>query len=164
MSTVMYLYNVEKSSMFEVFSLIRGFYHEKHSSRRVTNHAFDNCSIQEDVNATDRDKRSEIFSFLRDDVGTAELQVLELDGNIYFRVLENSYLFMNHFKKQEWDITPVFYDTRSETEAEELEKLSDQIDNLITAGHYFIYPLVGETEWRKWYMEAWSNKRRSLRI
>lgn len=164
MSDVLHLFQFDRPLMFDLFSKMKLFYHESHASKSFIDHLFDECQSQEETDARVKKGRMEDFSFLQEEFGTVELQIFEWDECFYFRVLESSFLFLNQFEKQKWSISPIFYDTRCESEEEELSTLCTHINELIQKEHYLLYPIITEEDWKTWYYHAWSQKRRSLRM
>ena len=162
MSTTFFLYSFKKESMFELFSHIKQFYHEHHISRGWINHYFKKCQTRDEVDDKAMVFKKEWYFRIKEEFGFAELQVFEMDNHWYFRVLESNYFFMKQFEKQGWDITPVFYDDRTDECNATLEALSNELDQLIQRDHYLVYPLVSDDDWNAWLKDNWSKKRRSF--
>lgn len=156
MSNVMYAYRFSRDKLWEVINEIDTWYKEHHISyitaRRMTesDEHFHNCS--------------EIVDVISDNTKTT-LQLFEIDGYYYMRVLEDGYFFLNNCSEFK-AIERVFYDDRTDLTEEEKQWrwLVDALDDLIKKRQYLLYPLTDKEQASRYmwdlFAEKWSKEKR----
>jgi hypothetical protein len=149
--------------MFEEFAKIKAFFHERHDSFRLIDSHFDDCVDKDSLDEKAKNGRDKLFSLLRKYSGLASIEVFIRGDKTYIFDSGSTYLFMNNYKSEGWNITPIFYDTRSESPREDMEYLASAIDEMRTSNHFLIFPLITEEDWETRSFEAWQKKSRELR-
>lgn len=141
MSTVCYAYKIKTTEFWPFTKKIREFY----ENTGIVKHVKEQLKIARE----NRDSKAltelwSTFNFLGDSSHIkAQLQVFMGEDDIYFRVLETGYYFINNHTEFP-ELTPVFYDDRSDVSEEDraLLPVVEWIDERIDAREYFLYPVM----------------------
>lgn len=155
MSTVMYAYRIPKDRWWEIAAEIRKLYlSEKHPIGAILAKCRETRAAQ-DYDTMEKAERL-LHNFLRLRDHHAALQVFEHGDEYIVRAIENSYFFMNNYRAID-GIAECFYDDRADMTAEmrALEPLVDEIDKLMNAHRYFMWPIFNENS--VFSEDVWSN-------
>ena len=141
MSTVMYVYRVSDAELWPAIDQIKTWYEASHLVCQLT-------AKLAVIHPTPPEDYRRWRELAKDPEWHVNLQLFrEADGNWLFRVLENSFMFLNGWEKIGALITPIFYDDRSDMpEAWEAnEVIADWCDAQIQAEHYLTAAIVDQT-------------------
>lgn len=140
MSTVMYVYRVNDADLWSAIDQIKTWYQANHLVfTAVKSIAVENANAE---------RVRTVWALIKDPEWHVHLQLFrETNSTWLFRVLENSFMFLNGWEKISAPIMAVFYDDRSDMpEAWAAnEAVADWCDAQIQAEHYLTAALVDQT-------------------
>jgi hypothetical protein len=149
MSTVMYCFRIKKEELWPFCDNLRTFHREEAIIFQLLEKA----------------KTKEIHNFASDIHYHVNLQLFEENENTWlFRVLENSYLFLNNWQQFN-QIESVFYDDRSNMPEEQEGNLAiaEWVDTLLKAKQYFTVPIIDKDYLYNYWFELQEKKVKALK-
>ena len=163
MSTTFYGYRIKKDVFWNEIEKIKTFYSNNHMAKKVID------SYLTELFPPGIDSSS-VLRIMRQNRGKIEQEIEELHSEIFLEiydynaeeyiidVLENGYLFMNSYQKEEWDLREFYYDDRGEFpeelehEKEERKLVAEITEGKRMAKQYFLCPIYTKEDWYEYLL------------